>query len=137
MPPPFCVFRWRERARRRRRICPEEPGLETPPGYGASTASAWDRGRGGGWDVHSTGGDGLFTVRAVLLQLHGVSARRVPWTGSRAHEGPAPCRQRAHHETETTPALGERVRSARWPLRVELARLSFAKTPSGGKRLIC
>jgi len=44
MPPPICVFRWRERARRRRRICLEEPGLETPPGYRASTASAWDRG---------------------------------------------------------------------------------------------
>jgi hypothetical protein len=75
-----------------------------------------------GWDVHCARGDALFTVWAVLLQLYRVSARRVPRTRSRTHERPAPDRQRTHHETEPMPAVGEPIRGARRPFRVELAR---------------
>jgi hypothetical protein len=56
-----------------------------------------------------------------VLQLYRVSARRVPRARSRTHERPAPHRQRAHHETKPTPAVGERVRSAWRALRVERA----------------
>src|SRR5262249_3666708 len=47
-----------------------------------------------------------------------------PATGpqSRPPTRPPPPRQRPHHETELTSALGERVRSARRALRVERAR---------------
>ena len=66
-----------------------------------------------------------------------MSARRVPRTRSRVDERPAPDRQRTHHETEPTPAIGERVRGARWSLRVELARheaLTFHSLQAVGEK---
>lgn len=113
-------------------------GLGALPECGASTVSASGGGRGGGWDVHRARGDALFTARAVLLQLYRVSARRVPRARSRTHERPAPHRQRAHHETEPTPAVGERVRGARRVLRVERARhksLTLHSPQAVGKQL--
>src|SRR5262245_34198093 len=97
-------------------------GTSSSSQCGASTISASGDACGDGWDMHRARGDALFTARAVLLQLYGVSARRVPRARSRTHERPAPHRQRAYHETEPTPAVGERVRGARRALRVELAR---------------
>src|SRR5262245_38030350 len=105
---------------------------------GASPISPSGDGHGDGGDMHRARGDALFTARAVMLQLYGASARRVPRTRSRTHERPAPHRQRAHHETEPPPAVGERVRGARRPLRVELARhqsLTLHSPQAVGKQL--
>jgi hypothetical protein len=101
--------------------CARSAGLGTLPGCGTCAAPAFGGRPGGGWDMHRAGGDALVTVRTVLLQLYWVSARRVLRARSRAHERPAPDRQRAHHETEPTPAVGEPVRGARRTLRVEFA----------------
>jgi hypothetical protein len=95
---------------------------DAPPACGTCAASASGGGPGCGWDMHRAGGDALVTVRAVLLQLYWVSARRVLRARLRTHERPAPDRQRAHHETEPTPAGGEPVRGAWRTLRVEFAR---------------
>ena len=86
------------------------------PGGGCGV-SAPGGGRGG--NLHRARGDALFAAGAVMLQLDGVPTRRVPGAGSPTRERPAPHRQRAHHEAEPPPALGERVRGARRPLGVE------------------
>ena len=88
--------------------------------------------------MHGARGDALVTVRTILLKLYRVSARRVPRARSRTHERPAPDRQRTHHETEPTSAVGERVRGARRPLRVQLARhqpLTFHSPQAVGEQL--
>src|SRR5262245_11752885 len=104
----------------------------------SSSASAPGGGRVGGGDVHRAWGDALVTVRAVLLQLYRMPACRVPRARSRTHERPAPDGERTHHETEPTPAVGEPVRGARRPLRVELARhqpLTFHSPQAVGQQL--
>ena len=67
-----------------------------------------------------------------------MSAHRVPGTRPRTNELPAPYRQCTDHETEPTPAVGERVGSARRALRVERARhqsLALHSPQAVGKQL--